>query len=146
MLVRTLDFEGIVIFIRSMENENFFSFKENFSFVRFLLLLHFYRNCISILLHAIALALSLALDYSWTRLDCNTENSDKMELEEFRMKNSFDKLSSRVHCEIWIFFFFFFFLHQMQIMFRDDCFYTESVHYIKSVIHWITCFYVYMYL
>lgn len=145
MLVRTLDFEGIVIFIRSMENENFFSFKENFSFVRFLLLLHFYRNCISILLHAIALALSLALDYSWTRLDCNTENSDKMELEEFRMKNSFDKLSSRVHCEIWIFFFFFF-LHQMQIMFRDDCFYTESVHYIKSVIHWITCFYVYMYL
>lgn len=100
MLVRTLDFEGIVIFIRSMENENFFSFKENFSFVRFLLLLHFYRNCISILLHAIALALSLTLDYSWTRLDCNTENSDKMELEEFRMKNSFDKLSSRVHCEI----------------------------------------------
>lgn len=50
-----------------------------------------------ILLHAIALALSL--DYSWTRLDC-TENSNKMELEEFGMKSSFDKLSSCVHCEI----------------------------------------------
>lgn len=93
-------FQRIGIFIRSFSMEN-----ENFLFRSFPLLLHFYRNCISILLHAIALALSL--DYSWTRLDC-TENSNKMELEEFRMKSSFDKLSSCVYCEIRTFFFFFF--------------------------------------
>lgn len=73
-----------------------FPLRKNFSF-------HLYLSSIfigiayPILLHAIALALSL--DYSWTRLDC-TENSNKMELEEFGMKSSFDKLSSCVHCEI----------------------------------------------
>lgn len=80
-------------------------FKEKFLF-------HLYLSSIfigiayPILLHAIALALSL--DYSWTRLDC-TENSNKMELEEFGMKSSFDKLSSCVHCEIRTFSFFSFF-------------------------------------
>lgn len=121
-------FQRIGIFIRSFSMEN-----ENFLFRSFPLLLHFYRNCISILLHAIALALSL--DYSWTRLDC-TENSNKMELEEFRMKSSFDKLSSCVYCEIRTFFFLFFFFFSLNAdnVQRWLLLYTEFVHYIKSVI------------
>lgn len=121
-------FQRIGIFIRSFSMEN-----ENCLFHSFPLLLHFYRNCISILLHAIALALSL--DYSWTRLDC-TENSNKMELEEFRMKSSFDKLSSCVYCEIRTFFFLFFFFFSLNAdnVQRWLLLYTEFVHYIKSVI------------